>query len=159
MFKINILKILGVFQWLKTLRLHKYIDHFSQFTYDEFLNVTDSKLIELNITLGARKRLLNNIETLNDRCKKLKQLNTLIDESFFEKSETILKELLEISTTPMKYQNSKYTSLSSINYEMLNTKFYFDEEINEDLSSNFIHLIEKGNVKRTYIREKNISFL
>jgi hypothetical protein len=107
--------------------------------------VTDSKLIELNITLGARKRLLNNIETLNDRCKRLKQLNTLIDESFFEKSDTILKELLEISTTPMKYQNSKYTSLSSINYEMLNTKFYFDEENNEDLSSNFIHLIEKGN--------------
>ena len=134
----------GIFQWLKSLRLHKYIEHFFQFSYDDFLNVTDSKLIELNITLGARKRLLNNIEALNGRCKRLKELNVLIDENFFEKSELILKELLEISTTPMKYQNSKYTSLSSINYEMINPKFYFNEENNEDLSLNFIYLIEKG---------------
>jgi hypothetical protein len=34
--------------------------------------------------LGARKRLLNNIETLNGRCKRLKEISALIDENFFD---------------------------------------------------------------------------
>ena len=137
----------AIFQWLRALRLHKYIEHFYHFNYDDFLSVTDSKLIELNITLGARKRLLNNIETLNGRCKRLKEISALIDENFFEQNESILKELLEISTTPMKYKNSKFSSLSSINHETFSPKLCFTEENSEDLSFNFIYIIDKSKLE------------
>ena len=124
--------------------MHKYIDYFSEFTYDEFLKLTDSKLIDLNITLGARKRLLNNIEYINKRCNRLKQMNLLIDESFYQKNESILKELLDMSAMPMKYQNSKFTSLNSLSQEENVSKVVLNEENKEDLPSNFIFIIDKS---------------
>jgi hypothetical protein len=43
-------------------------------TYDSFLELTDQQLIDLKITLGARKRLLSNIEKLKTRGQRLKRL-------------------------------------------------------------------------------------
>ena len=46
----------------------------SNMTYDSFLELTDQQLIDLKITLGARKRLLSNIEKLKTRGQRLKRL-------------------------------------------------------------------------------------
>ena len=61
-------------------------------TYDEFLSLNDEKLINLNITLGARKRLLSNIDILNGRCTRLKQIMGNFVEIF--QNETNLEKCL-----------------------------------------------------------------
>ena len=43
-------------------------------TYDEILSLNDDKLVESNITLGARKKILSNIEKLKNRPERIKQL-------------------------------------------------------------------------------------
>jgi hypothetical protein len=60
--------------WLKHLRLHKYTNYFIQMTYDEMMQLDDEKLIDANITMGARKKILNNIDKLKNRSKRLKDL-------------------------------------------------------------------------------------
>ena len=61
-------------QWLKDLRLHKYTFMFEQMTFDQFTELNAEKLDELDITLGARKRLLVNLEKLRGRAKRLEEL-------------------------------------------------------------------------------------
>jgi hypothetical protein len=69
---IDLYKDIGV--WLKHLRLHKYTSYFSQMSYEQIMELNDEKLITANITLGARKKLLNNIEKLRSRPARLRQL-------------------------------------------------------------------------------------
>lgn len=63
-----------VTQWLKHLRLHKYTDYFSSLSYEEILALNDDKLIESKITLGARKKILTNIEKLRNRPERIREL-------------------------------------------------------------------------------------
>jgi len=65
---------IDVSQWLKHLRLHKYTDYFTNMSYDEILALDDDKLVESNITLGARKKILSNIEKLRNRPRRIKEL-------------------------------------------------------------------------------------
>lgn len=65
-------------QWLKHLRLHKYTDYFCSMTYDDILSLNDDKLVESNITLGARKKILSNIEKLKNRPERIKQFIDVI---------------------------------------------------------------------------------
>ncbi len=47
-------------------------------TYDDILSLNDDKLVESNITLGARKKILSNIEKLKNRPERIKQLINVI---------------------------------------------------------------------------------
>ena len=43
-------------------------------TYDEMLSLNDEKLIAANITLGARKKIISNLDKLRERPNRLQQL-------------------------------------------------------------------------------------
>jgi hypothetical protein len=43
-------------------------------SYDEILALDDDKLVESNITLGARKKILSNIDKLRNRPRRIKEL-------------------------------------------------------------------------------------
>ena len=73
-FYFSIFCLLDVSQWLKHLRLHKYTDYFTCMSYDEILALDDDKLVESNITLGARKKILSNIDKLRNRPRRIKEL-------------------------------------------------------------------------------------
>ena len=46
-----------------------------------------------------------------------------------------------------KYKNSRFSSLSSINHETFSPKLCFTEENSEDLSFNFIYIIDKSKLE------------
>ena len=119
-------------------------------TYDEFLSLNDDHLMILNVTLGARKRLLSNIEHLNGRYARLKKILAEFDEIFQNETsiEASLEELLEISVTPMKCQLSKLTSLNSLSLETsYHHKSYLNDENKQDLATIFILILEKCKFK------------
>jgi hypothetical protein len=64
-----------VYHWLKGLRLHKYAQHFANVTYEQMLNLNDDQLIGLNITLGARKKILVNLEKIQKRKDRLIEIH------------------------------------------------------------------------------------
>ncbi|KAI6190439.1 Protein Smaug [Aphelenchoides bicaudatus] len=66
--------------WLKSLRLHKYTRMFQEMTYEEMMALTDQKLEQRQVTKGARKKILNSIEKLQDRSQLIRQLEKCIDE-------------------------------------------------------------------------------
>lgn len=64
----------NVTQWLKNIKLHKYTCFFENMTYDELVGLNDQKMIDANITLGARKKILGCIDKITERPTRLKQL-------------------------------------------------------------------------------------
>ena len=46
--------------WLKHLRLHKYTDFIMGLSYQELMQITEEKLINLNVTKGDRLKILAN---------------------------------------------------------------------------------------------------
>ena len=113
-------------------------------SYDEILSLNDEKLIESKITLGARKKILTNIEKLKNRPERIKQLiNVINDEKCplnVSTLENILNELTEISITPMKQQNSPPTSLALLKSKAVSSN---DSDSN-DLAQLFIDLLDKS---------------
>mgnify|MGYP001810440234 CR=1 FL=1 len=66
-----------IFNWLKHLRLHKYANLFTQMTYDQIFGLNDDILMRLNITLGARRKILANIQKLRGRENSLRELTNV----------------------------------------------------------------------------------
>ncbi|KAL4715637.1 hypothetical protein ACJJTC_006216 [Scirpophaga incertulas] len=56
-----------VAQWLKSLRLHKYVWLFTNITYEQMMAIDEKYLEELGVTKGARHKLLLSIKKLNER--------------------------------------------------------------------------------------------
>lgn len=97
-------------QWLKSLRLHKYVWLFTNLTYEEMLDMTEDYLQNLGVTKGARHKLVLCIQKLRERLTLLKQIemdllnspsNGVIGSQQFTLS-NILEELTNIVLTPMK---------------------------------------------------------
>merc|ERR1719378_543924 len=55
--------------WLKHLRLHKYTDFIMGLSYQELMQITEEKLINFNVTKGARRKILLSIDKLSERPK------------------------------------------------------------------------------------------
>lgn len=87
-------------QWLKSLRLHKYLDLFRNMTYEQMHNITEEQLIG-KVTLGARNKLLTCIQKLKERYGVLCQMerDLLCGHIDIDKA---LDELSQIVLTPMK---------------------------------------------------------
>ncbi|XP_050344255.1 protein Smaug isoform X2 [Nymphalis io] len=56
-----------VAQWLKSLRLHKYVWLFTNITYDQMMAMDEKYLEKLGVTKGARHKILLSIKKLNER--------------------------------------------------------------------------------------------
>ncbi|XP_055911015.1 protein Smaug isoform X2 [Eupeodes corollae] len=88
-------------QWLKSLRLHKYIELFKNITYESMLEITEEYLQDLGVTKGASHKLALCIEKLKDRENNL----TRIEQDLITgqlKLNFAIEELAGIVLTPMK---------------------------------------------------------
>lgn len=100
-------------RWLKSLRLHKYTPLFKSLTYDDMLNLEEKYLIELDITKGARNKILVSIKKLNLRQDRLMNMIDDLDQDNISLKEalTVLKDML---ITPIPYPPSESSSPGSI---------------------------------------------
>ncbi len=65
--------------WLKSLRLHKYTPMFQAMSYAEMMALNDSQLEQRQVTKGARRKILQSLEKLQERVSLLLQLETVRD--------------------------------------------------------------------------------
>lgn len=87
--------------WLKGERLHKYESIFYGMTYDQLMNTTNEHLIELEVTEGARNKLVRCIQGLKQRYEKLKQMEQALINGSIEVTSAV-DELKAMVVTPMK---------------------------------------------------------
>lgn len=86
--------------WLKHLRLHKYTEYIMSLTYQELLELTDDKLQKMNVTQGARKKLLLNIEKLSERPQALIAIGTTLENDDCD-IKNVLADLESIIRSPI----------------------------------------------------------
>ncbi|CAK1542866.1 unnamed protein product [Leptosia nina] len=65
-----------VAQWLKSLRLHKYVWLFTNITYEQMMAMDEKYLEKLGVTKGARHKILLSIKKLNERSAILESVRT-----------------------------------------------------------------------------------
>eukprot|EP00794_Sanderia_malayensis_P020007 gene20007-21968_t len=87
-------------QWLKTLRLHKYSNIFSDLTYEEMMDLTEEYLEKKDVTKGARNKILVCIQKLKERHHNLINLESEMQKQ--GKLSYVLSELRQIVTTPIR---------------------------------------------------------
>jgi len=92
--------------WLKHLRLHKYTDFIMGLSYQELMQITEEKLINLNVTKGARRKILLSIDKLSERPKTLEVLNSNLETDGCDIKEVLL-ELETIVKSPILIEDDK----------------------------------------------------
>jgi hypothetical protein len=85
--------------WLKSLRLHKYTPMFQPMTYSEMMVLDEARLENLQVTKGARKKILQSVAKLRERVSNIKQLEKTIDENGDPRC--LIVELRTIMNTPI----------------------------------------------------------
>lgn len=88
-------------QWLKSLRLHKYIWLFSNMTYEQMLEINEAYLESVGVTKGARNKLVLCIQKLKERVMILNQMRKDLSKGIGSMS-AMIDELLIMVLTPMK---------------------------------------------------------
>lgn len=88
-------------QWLKSLRLHKYVGLFSKITYEEMLAISEEYLQQLHVTKGARHKLVVCIQRLHERHALLGQLEKDLLAGRVQLA-AALEELTGVVLTPMR---------------------------------------------------------
>ncbi|KAH8301097.1 hypothetical protein KR018_001793 [Drosophila ironensis] len=91
----------GIGLWLKSLRLHKYIELFKNMTYEEMLLITEDFLQSVGVTKGASHKLALCIEKLKERAHILGRVEQELVTGQMKLS-TAVEELTNIVLTPMK---------------------------------------------------------
>lgn len=91
----------GIGQWLKSLRLHKYVWLFTHLTYEQMLDITEEYLENLGVTKGARHKLVLCIQKLKERSSMLHQMETELMTGL-KQPHQVLEEMTNIVMTPMK---------------------------------------------------------
>lgn len=108
-------------KWLKSLRLHKYTHLFKRLTYEEMLNLEEKYLIDMEVTKGARNKMLVSVKKLNLRQERLVNMIDDLNHDNISMKEalTTLKDMLvtpipppRISTSLLVQKYSKGNSLS-----------------------------------------------
>ncbi|XP_058987835.1 protein Smaug isoform X2 [Musca domestica] len=87
--------------WLKSLRLHKYIELFKNMTYEDMLQITEEYLQSLGVTKGASHKLALCIDKLKERCNHLAKMEHELMNGQL-KLQAAIEELANIVLTPMK---------------------------------------------------------
>ncbi|CAG4933268.1 unnamed protein product [Parnassius apollo] len=65
-----------VAQWLKSLRLHKYVWLFTNISYEQMMAIDEKYLEKLGVTKGARHKILVSIRKLGERSAMLEAVRT-----------------------------------------------------------------------------------
>uniref|UniRef100_A0A915CF75 SAM domain-containing protein n=1 Tax=Parascaris univalens TaxID=6257 RepID=A0A915CF75_PARUN len=87
--------------WLKSLRLHKYTQMLQQMGYDEMMALDERKLEALNVTKGARKKIMQSIQKLRERVPMLKQMEKSIEQRGGDVA-CVIVELRGTMNTPIR---------------------------------------------------------
>ncbi|XP_017049491.1 protein Smaug isoform X2 [Drosophila ficusphila] len=91
----------GIGLWLKSLRLHKYIELFKNMTYEEMLLITEDFLQSVGVTKGASHKLALCIDKLKERAHILNRVEQELLAGQMKLS-TAVEEMTNIVLTPMK---------------------------------------------------------
>jgi len=86
--------------WLKQLRLHKYTELMMSLSYQELTGLQEDKLQKMNVTKGARRKIILSIEKLSERPKALATICSKLDTEGCDIKE-ILSELEIIIKSPV----------------------------------------------------------
>lgn len=100
--------------WLKSLRLHKYIELFKNMTYEEMLQISEEFLQSLGVTKGASHKLALCIEKLKERNNHLTKMEQDLLTGQL-KLQSAVEELTNIVLTPMKPIEAVNTSAGEEN--------------------------------------------
>ncbi|XP_055941080.1 protein Smaug homolog 1-like isoform X1 [Argiope bruennichi] len=87
--------------WLKGLRLHKYAYIFKNMSYEEMMDITEEKLEKMNITKGARHKIVLSIQKLRERQSNLRSLEKDIQDGEGT-LRSALNEIKAMLQTPIK---------------------------------------------------------
>ena len=98
-------------QWLKHLRLHKYSEFIMGLTYQELLQLNEEKLVAMNVTKGARKKILLSIEKLSERPDSLRAINGKLEIEGCDVKE-ILVEIEGIARSPILVEDLEFNARS-----------------------------------------------
>ena len=93
--------------WLKHLRLHKYTEYIISLTYHELLQLTEDKLQKMNVTKGARRKMLLSIEKLSERHKALATISSKLETEGCDIKEVLL-ELETIVKSPILIEDEDH---------------------------------------------------
>ncbi|XP_022092986.1 protein Smaug homolog 1-like isoform X2 [Acanthaster planci] len=89
--------------WLKSLRLHKYSGLFQQMTYDEMMLLNEGKLESMNVTKGARHKIVLSIQKLKERQLTLYNLEKdILNDNSPGNLRNALNEVKSMLNTPIK---------------------------------------------------------
>ena len=73
--------MIAIHRWLRILRLHKYLFFFANLTYNDIISINHTNISYfekmvgiLDMTIGARNKILREIEELRNRRSRLKQI-------------------------------------------------------------------------------------
>lgn len=101
--------------WLKSLRLHKYTSLFESIDYNEMMALSERQLEEMDVTKGARNKIMLSIHKLKERQPILRNLEKDIMSTGSSKNlRNALNDIKNIINTPMHAFNPKeYRSSSS----------------------------------------------
>ncbi|CAD7081678.1 unnamed protein product [Hermetia illucens] len=88
-------------QWLKSLRLHKYVGLFTNMTYEDMMQINEEYLQSLGVTKGASHKLELCIEKLKHRFTNLSTLEANLLENKVALG-SVIEELANLVLTPMK---------------------------------------------------------
>ncbi|XP_055380872.1 protein Smaug [Condylostylus longicornis] len=100
-FQTHFIGMSNIGQWLKSLRLHKYVGIFANMTYDNMLEISEDYLQSLGVTKGASHKLSKCIEKLKDRFTTMTKLEQDLRTGKITIKSTV-EELTNIVLTPMK---------------------------------------------------------
>ena len=119
--------------WLKHLRLHKYTEHIMGLTYQELLELTDEKLQKMNVTQGARKKLLLNIERLSERPQALAAIETTLENDDCD-IKNVLADLESVIRSPIFIEDTAESEASQESATDSGAEVSDDEETTGELS-------------------------
>jgi hypothetical protein len=79
----NIISLLDIPAWFRSLRLHKYNSIFEPMKWQDIIKLTDEELTEKGVAaLGARRKMLKVFENIRQHCEEnVSPVSSIIDVS------------------------------------------------------------------------------
>ncbi|GMR59840.1 hypothetical protein PMAYCL1PPCAC_30035, partial [Pristionchus mayeri] len=87
--------------WLKTLRLHKYTQMFSDMEYAQMMSLDEHELEMRGVTKGARRKILQSIAKLRQRAINVRRLEATFDVVELACLRCAIVELRQLVATPI----------------------------------------------------------
>jgi len=134
-------------KWLKSLRLHKYQYLFAKLTYDDMLSLDEEKLVE--VTKGARNKILENIVKLRERSQKLGEYSQQLSNGQVTAKELaeILVQMKLVIQTPMRAENEQIPALFTQTLAKIYNQLHNSLLTNQPISQPFYYQSHQPNAE------------